>query len=112
VLIPFWIVRLSVLVAEIALYSIAINFFYRHTNAEYVPGTKPYLIVMSTIVVLLALCVLLDIGCMVMRALNTLTPPVFLATNFVQTTIFVALFGLSMARAFTWVNLILNIIVL
>jgi hypothetical protein len=112
VLIPFWVVRLSILLTQIVLNAIILNYLRINSDRQYVPGTEPALAVFAALEAVLALCAILDIICIIKRVTRTLTPLFFLITNLLQATIFVVLFVVSMARAFTLLNLLLNSFIL
>lgn len=110
VLVPFWVVRILIMVAEIAIYAFAVGIIasnkekYRHKYGR-------SLAFLAVVEVILVLCLLLDMICIIKRARRTLSPRFFFATNIIQTIVFVALFVLSMFSAMTVLNLILNIVV-
>jgi hypothetical protein len=106
------VVRLSILLTQIVLNAIILNYLRINSDRQYVPGTEPALAVFAALEAVLALCAILDIICIIKRVTRTLTPLFFLITNLLQATIFVVLFVVSMARAFTLLNLLLNSFIL
>ncbi|KAL7905226.1 hypothetical protein GGI35DRAFT_483722 [Trichoderma velutinum] len=109
VLVPFWVIRILIMVVEVAIYAFGIGIIA--SNKEKIDqriftGSLASFAVMEGILVL---CLLLDIVCIIKRARRTLSPRFFFATNLVQTTIFVVLFVLSILGGQTVVSLILNI---
>ncbi|KAH6847629.1 hypothetical protein B0I37DRAFT_148484 [Chaetomium sp. MPI-CAGE-AT-0009] len=105
VLIPFWVVRILIMLVQIALYALVITglgvfkddierlYDEYHTTLQY----DAVLAVSSVIMVIILLCLILDIVCIVMRARRRLTPPFFLGVNITQSTFYIVNFALTMA---------------
>ncbi|KAL6693169.1 hypothetical protein J3F84DRAFT_401734 [Trichoderma pleuroticola] len=109
VLVPFWVIRVLIMVVDIAVYAFGIGIVASNKESidqRFFTGSLAALAVIEAILVL---CLLLDIICIIKRARRTLSPRFFFATNLVQTTIFVILFILSIIGRQTILNLILNI---
>jgi len=110
VLIPFWILRLLVLVVGLAIYGIALAALIILTSDD----LKKYEIDYNTtidiskaqaligvIVGIQFICLILELVCIVKRCRRTLSPAFFLGANIVQSTFVVAMFILSMIGART-----------
>ncbi|KAK4122002.1 hypothetical protein N657DRAFT_682470 [Parathielavia appendiculata] len=107
VLIPFWILRIIIMVVQIGLYALVIaglgvfkNDLQRlydeyHTNLSY----SGVLAVSCVIMGIIAVCLILDIVCIVKRARRTLSPPFFLGVNIAQSVFYIANFILTMIGA-------------
>jgi hypothetical protein len=104
VLIPFWVVRILIMLIYIAVFAILVTGLgvYRdevdRLTDDY--GTTlnydAVLAVACIIMVITIVCLILDIVCIIMRARRTLTPPFFLGVNIAQSIIFLVEFILSM----------------
>ncbi|KAK4247514.1 hypothetical protein C7999DRAFT_14443 [Corynascus novoguineensis] len=105
VLIPFWVIRILIMIIQITLYVLVIVgldvfrddlerlYDEYHTTLSY----DAVFAISCVIMVIILLCLVLDIVCIVMRARRTLTPPFFLGVNIAQSTFYVVNFGLTMA---------------
>ncbi|AEO68258.1 ea2ae02f-bf5f-48ea-b119-0fd7763feec0 [Thermothielavioides terrestris] len=103
VLIPFWIVRILLMILLIGLYLFVIVGLHAfkddihklevqyNTHLDY----KAVYIVSSVIIALVSFSLLGDVVCIVKRARRTLSPPFFLWVNVIQSTFFVAYIILS-----------------
>lgn len=104
VLIPFWVLRMLVLVIGIAIYGIGFGALIAYTDDfedyERRYNTKlplgPAKALLGVIVVLLLINLVLEIICIVKRGRRTLSPKFFLIINVVQTTFVLVLFILAM----------------
>ncbi|KAJ0168378.1 hypothetical protein CTA2_6730 [Colletotrichum tanaceti] len=101
VLIPFWVVRVAVMVLEIILYAAAVA--YTAANRDSldhidVDGRTAGALIAILVVILLIVagCLVLDIVCIVKRSRRTLSPRFFLVANVIQTTVWLVLFILTM----------------
>ncbi|KAL7947135.1 hypothetical protein V8C42DRAFT_319716 [Trichoderma barbatum] len=111
VLVPFWVIRILIMVIEIGIYAFGIGIIASNKeriDQRFYTGSVATFAVMEAILVL---CLLLDIVCIIKRARRTLSPRFFFATNLVQTIIFVVLFILSILGGQTLLSLILNIVI-
>ncbi len=107
VLIPFWIVRILVMVVQIGLYALVVAGLgvfkddIQRLYAEY--NTKlqynAVLAVSCVIMAIILLCLILDIVCIVKRARRTLSPAFFLGVNIVQSLFYIVNFVLTMIGA-------------
>jgi len=107
VLIPFWILRVIILLAGLGLYSLLLAALIvydddiRKYEAEY--NTSLALAtaqaVTGVIIGILAICMILEIACIIKRIRRTLSPAFFLAVNVVQFTVILVGFVLSMFGA-------------
>ncbi|KAH6615876.1 hypothetical protein B0J18DRAFT_291429 [Chaetomium sp. MPI-SDFR-AT-0129] len=107
VLIPFWVVRIIIMLIQIGLYAIVVTglsvfrddvgrlYDEYHTSLTY----DGVLAVSCVIMGIILFCLLLDIVCIIMRARRTLTPPFFLGVNIVQNAFYIANFILTMIGA-------------
>jgi hypothetical protein len=105
VLIPFWVVRILIMLVQIGLYALVITglsvfkddverlYDEYHTTLQY----DAVLAVSCVIMVIILLCLILDIVCIIMRARRRLTPPFFLGVNITQSIFYVVNFALTMA---------------
>lgn len=122
VLIPFWVIRIIVMLIYAAAYVAALAAIgafsdeindaledegYERQSFGAVIG------VMVVVLVIVVVCLILDIICIIKRSRRTLTPRFFLITNVIQTAVWVVLMGLSLAgAAASAANIIIPIIVL
>lgn len=105
VLIPFWVVRIIVMVFAIGVYAFLIWGFSKFDEydfsddfeREYGRAKTTLIAVTAVIMVLITICLLLDILCIIKRSRRTLSPRLFLIVNVLQTTLWVILFIMSMA---------------
>jgi phage-related holin len=108
VLIPFWVIRITIMLIYAALYIAALAAIgafsdeindaleeegYSRSNMGAVIG------VVVVVLVIVLVCLILDILCIIKRSRRTLSPRFFLITNIIQTTVWVVLMGLSLASA-------------
>ncbi|EAQ83504.1 hypothetical protein CHGG_09908 [Chaetomium globosum CBS 148.51] len=105
VLIPFWIVRILIMLVQIGLYALVITglsvfkddmerlYAEYHTTLQY----DAVLAVSCVIMAIILLCLILDIVCIIMRARRRLTPQFFLTVNIIQSVFYVVNFALTMA---------------
>ncbi|KAK3689445.1 hypothetical protein B0T22DRAFT_536364 [Podospora appendiculata] len=107
VLVPFWVVRIIVMLFEIALYAFVIgvvaSYYHDHRGLVQQYGdnasVNTLIAVLAVIMTLVAICLILDIVCIVKRARRTLSPRFFLIVNVIQTTLWVIWFVMSMIGA-------------
>ncbi|PTB48592.1 hypothetical protein M431DRAFT_10801 [Trichoderma harzianum CBS 226.95] len=109
VLVPFWVIRILIMVVEVAIYAFGIGIIASNKDKIDQRVFTGSLAVFAVMEGILVVCLLLDIVCIIKRARRTLSPKFFFATNLVQTTIFVVLFVLSILGGQTVLSLILNI---
>lgn len=107
VLIPFWIVRIIIMVVLIGLYAVLVAGLgvfkddVQRLAAQYNTNMS-YTAVLATSCVIMAivlLCLILDIVCIVKRARRTLSPPFFLGVNITQSLFYTTNFVLTMIGA-------------
>jgi hypothetical protein len=107
VLIPFWVVRILVMIVEIGAYGLVLGAAASYKdelddalfNAGYDDSgrtTTTIIAVAATIMVLILVCLILDIVCIVKRSRRNLSPKFFLIVNVVQTLFWTVMFILSM----------------
>jgi hypothetical protein len=121
VLIPFWVVRILVMLVQIGTYGLVIaglgvfrddvqklwDEYNTHLNYDAV------LAVSCVIVAIILLCLILDIVCIVMRGRRTLSPPFFLGVNITQSVFYVVNFILSLVNAHNGViSIVIGVIIL
>jgi len=122
VLIPFWVVRILVMVLEIGLYALVLaavaaykdDFDDALSDGGYDGSgktTTTLIAIVAVIMILIIACLALDIVCIVKRARRTLSPKFFLIVNVVQTLFWTIMFVLSMIGARQALAFILGIIV-
>ena len=107
VLIPFWVIRILVMLIQIALYGLVIaglGVFKKDAErlgAEYNTSLdyNAVLAVSCVMMAIILLCLILDIVCIVKRARRTLSPPFFLGVNITQSFFYLINFILSMIGA-------------
>lgn len=107
VLIPFWIIRILIMLVQIGLYALVVAGLgvfkddVERLYAEY--NTKlNYNAVLATSCIIMAiilLCLILDIVCIVKRARRTLSPPFFLGVNIAQSVFYIVNFILTVIGA-------------
>ncbi|GJD05379.1 hypothetical protein ColKHC_14204 [Colletotrichum higginsianum] len=103
VLIPFWVIRVAVMVFEVILYAAAVAYTAAnrdnldHIDIDIDERTAGALIAILVVILLIvAGCLILDIVCIVKRSRRTLSPRFFLVANVIQTTVWLVLFVLTM----------------
>lgn len=120
VLIPFWVVRILVMVVDIAIYGLAIGTivaFKDDLDDElYDDGyssqtTTTVIAILAVVMILIIACLALDIVCIVKRARRTLSPKFFLIVNILQTILWTIMFVLSMLGARAGLAIVLGIVV-
>lgn len=122
VLVPFWVVRIAVMVLDIGLYGLFIGVTAAYSDdidSDYGAETgsektsAELIAVTAVIMIFIIACLALDIVCIVKRARRTLSPKFFLIVNVVQTTLWTVLFVLSLigAGGSSVVNAIVAIVV-
>jgi hypothetical protein len=107
VLIPFWIIRIIIMIVQIGLYGLVIAGLgvfkddIHRLEAEYNTSLNynAVLAVSCIIMAIILLCLILDIVCIVKRARRTLSPPFFLGVNITQSIFYIVNFILSMVGA-------------
>ena len=107
VLIPFWVIRILIMLIQIALYGLVIaglGVFKKDAErlgAEYNTSLSynSVLAVSCVMMAIILLCLILDIVCIVKRARRTLSPPFFLGVNITQSFFYFINFILSMIGA-------------
>lgn len=109
ILIPFWILRVLILVIGIAIYALVLAALIVFTDDilkfedEY--GTKLALTtaqaITGVIMGIYLICLLLELVCIVKRCRRTLSPKFFLVTNIMQSLFIIIMFALSMVGART-----------
>ncbi|KAK4166932.1 hypothetical protein QBC43DRAFT_186276, partial [Cladorrhinum sp. PSN259] len=104
VLIPFWVLRILIMLLQIALYVLIVTglsvykddsrrlFDEYHTKLAY----NTVLAVSCVIMGITAVCLILDIVCIIKRARRTLSPAFFLGVNASQSLFYTVSFVLSM----------------
>lgn len=107
VLIPFWVIRILIMVIQIALYGLVVAGLgvfkddVKRLSYEYNTNLN-YDAVLATsciIMVIILICLILDIVCIIMRARRTLSPRFFLGVNITQSVFYVVNFVLTMIGA-------------
>ncbi|KAK0610023.1 hypothetical protein B0T17DRAFT_471405, partial [Bombardia bombarda] len=115
VLIPFWVIRIIIMLFEIAIYGLAIGVFAHYKDDfedNYSSGTYSAAIAVSVVImVLIILCLVLDIVCIVKRSRRTLSPRFFLISNSIQTGLWVIYFILSVVGQNNSLGIIIAIII-
>ncbi len=105
VLIPFWTVRIVLMVVEIGLYGVTLGDIRTsrgssdrlHYYMDYSNLTLRQLSdIITFLMIAIVLCLLLDLISIVQRAARTLTPLVFLVVSVLQTVLWTVSFILSM----------------
>ncbi|KAK1727078.1 uncharacterized protein BDZ83DRAFT_614074 [Colletotrichum acutatum] len=117
VLIPFWVIRIAIMVLEIVLYAgtIAVAASNKEALNDYGDDnrTASWVIgVLCVIMVIILICLILDIVCIVKRSRRTLSPKFFLVSNVIQTLVWVILFILTIIGAGGAFTFIIAIVVL
>ncbi|KAK3385517.1 hypothetical protein B0H63DRAFT_183712 [Podospora didyma] len=116
VLVPFWVVRIAIMIFEIGVYGLVIGILARYNRKDrqyYTKTTVETAIAVAGVMIgIILLCLILDIVCIVKRARRTLSPRFFLIVNVIQTTIWVVLFILSMIGLSSPLGFIIAIVIL
>ncbi|KAM0330120.1 hypothetical protein ACHAQA_004292 [Verticillium albo-atrum] len=102
VLIPFWCVRIFVMAINVVVYVLAISVVAQykddisHFETEFGTNLAPNAIIAIWVVimVIIALCLILDLVAIIKRARRNLSPKFFLIINVVQTFVWTVLFAL------------------
>ncbi|KAK1765481.1 hypothetical protein QBC33DRAFT_560846 [Phialemonium atrogriseum] len=97
VLIPFWVVRILIMVVDLGLYGLSIGVVaaYKDDIDDEVGNTgstSAALAILVVIELLILTCLVLDIVCIVKRARRTLSPRFFLIVNVIQTLFWTIMF--------------------
>ncbi|KAK0648670.1 hypothetical protein B0T16DRAFT_297762, partial [Cercophora newfieldiana] len=109
ILIPFWILRIIILVVGIAIYALTLTALIVFTD-DILTFEKDYdtqltlttaQAVTGVIMGLQFICLILELVCIVKRARRTLSPKFFLVANVLQSLVIVVMFALSMVGART-----------
>ena len=122
VLIPFWVVRILVMILEIGLYALVLATVAAYkddlddalSDGGYDGSGKTITTIIAieaVIMILIIVCLVLDIVCIVKRARRTLSPKFFLIVNVIQTLFWTIMFILSIIGARQALALVLSIIV-
>jgi len=118
VLVPFWVVRILVMLIDVGAYALLAVVFARY-RTEFDDALADYgsnlnantlLAITCVILVIIAVCLILDVVCIIQRCRRALSPPFFLVVNVLQTTIWTVLFILAMVGARTGVTLAVGVI--
>ncbi|KAK2033481.1 hypothetical protein LX32DRAFT_635176 [Colletotrichum zoysiae] len=116
VLVPFWVLRIAIMVLETILYAASIAIFSSNRDqVNDIGGSdSTATTVIAIIAVILAIilgCLILDIICIVKRSRRTLSPRFFLIANVIQTTVWLVLFVLSVIGGRSPIGFIIAIII-
>ncbi|KAK3391406.1 hypothetical protein B0T20DRAFT_78471 [Sordaria brevicollis] len=115
VLIPFWAVRIVIMVLELGgcgLLMAAIGLKKNDLDNDF--GGKAVNTLIAIVAVdmaLVFLCLVLDFVCIIKRSRRTLSPKFFFISNLIQTTIWVVFFILAMIGASSTVTIVLGIVI-
>ncbi|KAH8883798.1 hypothetical protein GQ53DRAFT_420183 [Thozetella sp. PMI_491] len=117
VLIPFWVVRILIMVIEIGIYGLAIgvisasrnNLTKLYNDYGIKSSVDSIIAILCVVEVIIVLCLVLDIVTIVKRAQRKLSPRLFLIVNVIQTTFWLIMFILSMIGAKTALSVGLNV---
>ncbi|KAL2130637.1 hypothetical protein VTI74DRAFT_6138 [Chaetomium olivicolor] len=107
VLIPFWIIRILIMIVQIGLYALVIAGLgvfkddLHRLAAEYNTSLNynAVLAISCIIMAIILVCLILDIVCIIKRARRTLSPPFFLGVNIAQSLFYTANFILTIIGA-------------
>ena len=108
VLIPFWVLRIIILIVEIGIYGLLVAALIAAKDEieddlkdKYNTslGWSAALAISLVCVLIFLVCLILDIVCIIKRARRTLSPPFFLGVNIGQTVVFTINFILSLIGA-------------
>lgn len=121
VLIPFWVIRIIVMVGTIGVYAVAIAAVSSLRDSDVGRGFSSgdikkaksiILAIAAVVMVLVLICLILDIVSIVKRSRRKLSPRFFLISNVLQTTLWLVLFILSMVGGTSGLAVGLMVIVL
>ncbi|KAM7211041.1 hypothetical protein V8F06_013563 [Rhypophila decipiens] len=120
VLIPFWVIRIIIMLAEIGIYGLFIGVIGSYSgfdgrlesdyNLNKAKGTV--IAILAVIMVLILICLILDIVCIVKRSRRTLSPKFFLIVNVLQTTLWLIFFILSAVGASSGLSIGIGVVIL
>jgi len=118
VLVPFWVVRIIVMLIDVAAYTLIIIAVAKYRNEfddalrEYDTNltSKTVLAIVCVVLGIVGICLILDVVCIIQRCRRALSPPFFLVVNVLQTAIWTVLFILSLIGARTGLILAVGII--
>ncbi|KAB5529052.1 hypothetical protein GE09DRAFT_406734 [Coniochaeta sp. 2T2.1] len=121
VLIPFWVVRILIMVVDIGIYGLAIGTVAAYKSdlddAFYEAGyygsqtTTTVIAILAVVMILIIACLALDIVCIVKRSRRTLSPKFFLIVNVCQTILWTIMFVLGMISARNGLTIIIGVVV-
>ncbi|KAK2000823.1 hypothetical protein LX36DRAFT_397583 [Colletotrichum falcatum] len=116
VLIPFWVIRILVMVLEIIVYAVAVAFSSSNKDELNDIGgsnstASTLIAILVVILVIIACCLILDIICIVKRSRRTLSPRFFLISNVIQTTVWLILFILTIIGGRSALGFIIAIVI-
>ncbi|KAK2013630.1 hypothetical protein LZ32DRAFT_604412 [Colletotrichum eremochloae] len=116
VLIPFWVIRIAIMVLEIVIYAAIIAFASANketlNDAGLSDATTPtFIAILVVILVIIASCLILDIVCIVKRSRRTLSPRFFLISNTIQTTVWLVLFILILMNVSSPIAFIIAVVI-
>ncbi|KAM7182967.1 hypothetical protein V8F33_013896 [Rhypophila sp. PSN 637] len=122
VLIPFWVVRIIVMVVLIGIFAVGIagvasftgfdGRFENETGMSLKQAKSTVIAIFAVIMVLILICLILDIVCIVKRSRRTLSPRFFLVVNILQTLLWLIFFILLAVGQSTPLGIGIGIIVL
>lgn len=118
VLIPFWVIRIIIMLILIALYGLLIGAIAaipdRRLKGEYdlTVAKNTVIAIAAVVAVLIIICLILDIVNIVKRARRTLSPKFFLITNVLQTTLWLVYFILMAVGAKSGITIGIGVIIL
>ncbi|EFQ32866.1 hypothetical protein CGRA01v4_07798 [Colletotrichum graminicola] len=113
VLIPFWVIRIAIMLFYIIIYSAAAAYASANKNALFDGGSTSTTViaVLVVILVIVVCCLILDIICIVKRSRRTLSPRFFLISNVIQTTVWLVLLILAVVGIRSPLGFIIAIVV-
>ncbi|KAM7192398.1 hypothetical protein V8F20_008858 [Naviculisporaceae sp. PSN 640] len=117
VLIPFWVIRIIIMLAELAIYGLfigAVGAYSRELDEVGVDRKARGTVIgiIAVIMVLILICLILDIVCIVKRSRRTLSPRFFLIVNVLQTTLWLVFFILSAVGAQSGLSIGIGVVIL
>ena len=117
VLIPFWVVRILIMVVDLGLYGLAIGVVAAYKDdidddVGNTGSTSAALAILVVIELLILTCLVLDIVCIVKRARRTLSPRFFLIVNVIQTLFWTIMFIMGIISTRNGLNVGIGVLLL
>jgi len=118
VLVPFWVIRIIIMLIDVGAYSLMIAAVAVYRNEfddafnDYGSklNSKTVLAILCVVMAIIAICLILDVVCIIQRCRRALSPPFFLVVNVIQTTVWTLLFILSLVGARSGLTIFVSVV--